>query len=46
VVIDLAQSYRDVRLGIEGAFLQPELAGDRTVAVLSSPLDRREGRHK
>jgi len=38
VVIDLPQSYRDTRQGIEERFLQPELAGDRTVAVLSTPL--------
>jgi pimeloyl-ACP methyl ester carboxylesterase len=36
---DLAQSYRDSRLGIEERFRQPVLAGDRTVAVLSMPLE-------
>src|SRR5438105_5545724 len=32
-------SYRDRRIGIEERFLQPVLAGDRTIAVLSTPLD-------
>jgi pimeloyl-ACP methyl ester carboxylesterase len=35
---DLARSYRDPQLGIEERFHQPILAGDRTVAVLSTPL--------
>ncbi|MDP9342160.1 MAG: alpha/beta fold hydrolase [Actinomycetota bacterium] len=35
---ELAQSYRDTRLDIEERFLQPVLAGDRTVAVLSTSL--------
>jgi len=38
-LIDLAQSYRDSRSGIEERFLQPVLAGDRTVGVLATPLE-------